>query len=154
MRPKIIDTSALNEDGKKFHSRTEIYATRNHFPLIARIFLSILFISTGISKIMNPVGTQEYMAANGIPLTGLLLVMTIAVELLGGISILLGVKARWGATALILFLIPATLIFHTNFSDPNQITQFLKNLAIIGGLLMVIQHGSGAIALRFRRRVK
>ncbi|MDJ0746443.1 MAG: DoxX family protein [Xenococcaceae cyanobacterium MO_167.B27] len=154
MRPRIFDTTDSSEGREKFDSRTQLYATRNQFPLIARIFLSILFIWTAISKILNPVGTQEYMAAHGIPFTDLLLVMTIAVQFLGGISLLLGVKARWGATALALFLIPATLIFHSDFSDPNQSIQFLKNLAIIGGLLMVIQYGSGAIALRFGRRVK
>ncbi|MCU0533555.1 MAG: DoxX family protein [Hydrococcus sp. Prado102] len=154
MEPRNLNALDLSEGREEFHSRTGLYATRNQFPLIARIFLSVLFIWTGVGKILNPVGTQEYMAAHGLPLTGIFLAMTIAVELLGGISLLLGIQARWGAAALALFLIPATLIFHTDFSDPNQQTQFLKNLAIIGGLLMIIQHGSGAIALRFGRRVR
>jgi len=68
-------------------------------------------------------------------------------EVAGGLSILFGFKARWGALALFMFLIPATLIFHTDFSDPNQIGIFLKNLAIMGGLLMVASSGPGSLSM-------
>ncbi len=77
-------------------------------------------------------------------------VTAIAVELLGELSILLvlGIKLRWGAIALALFLIPATFIFHTDFSDPIQQIMFFKNLAMLGGLLMIIQYGEGNIVFR------
>ncbi len=89
------------------------------------------------------------MAANGVPLalTGLLLVSSIIMELGGGLSVLLGYKARWGAIALIIFLVPTTLIFHTNFAEEMQVIQFVKNLAIVGGLLMVVYLGSGPVSL-------
>lgn len=135
------------EETAKPYRETGLYATRNYIPLFARIFLSALFLMSGINKIMNPVATQEYMAANGMPLTQVFLVAAIALELVGGLSLLLGYQARWGAAALILFLIPATVIFHTNFADRLQQIMFLKNLAILGGLLMVIQYGPGQIAL-------
>ncbi len=123
---------------------------QNFVPLIARILLSIVFIRSGISKIMDPAGTQQFMASAGIPLTGLFLVSAIGFELVGAISVLLGYKTRWGAIALIIFLIPATLIFHTNFANSMQAIQFLKNLAIIGGLLMVVAYGPGSISLDAR----
>ena len=120
----------------------------NLLSLAARVLLSALFLMSGINKILNPADTQQYMASYGMPLTGLLLMGAIALELAGGLSVLLGYKARWGAIALIIFLIPATLIFHTNFADQMQTIQFMKNLAILGGLLMIVQSGSGDIAIK------
>lgn len=124
----------------------------NYIPLVARIFLSVIFLRSGISKILDFSGTQQFMSANGIPLalTGLLLVGSIIFELAGGLSVLLGYKVRWGAIALIIFLIPATLIFHTNFAEEMQVIQFLKNLALMGGLLMVVYFGSGPVSLDAR----
>jgi putative oxidoreductase len=122
---------------------------QKYIPLIARAFLAAIFLRSGFEKITGFAGTQQYMAKSGIPLqlTGLLLVGAIVFELLGGFSVLLGYKARWGSILLILFLIPATLIFHTDFADRMQIIQFMKNLAILGGLLMVYYYGSGPISL-------
>lgn len=124
----------------------------NYIPLVARIFLSVIFLRSGISKILDFGGTQQFMAASGIPLvlTGLLLVGSILFELAGGLSVLLGYKPRWGAIALIIFLVPTTLIFHTNFAEEMQVIQFLKNLALIGGLLMVVYFGSGPVSLDAR----
>ncbi len=124
-----------------------LYNSKNVISLIARILLSALFIWSGINKILNPAGTQQYMTANGLPLVGLLYLATVVVEVGGGLSVLLGYKARWGAIALALFLIPATLIFHTNFADQMQQIAFMKNLAIFGGLLMIVQYGAGRISL-------
>lgn len=123
------------------------YTRRNLISLISRVLISALFLMSGVNKILHPVATQEYMASYGMPLTGLFMLAAIVVELGGGLSVLLGYKARWGATALAIFLVPATLIFHTNFGDQIQTIMFMKNLAILGGLLMIIQYGSGRIAL-------
>ena len=71
----------------------------------------------------------------------------IALEILGRFSVLLGIKARWGAAMPIIFLVPATLIFHTNFSTELEQAMFLKNLAMLGGLLMLIQYGGGDLVL-------
>ncbi|HEY9658934.1 MAG TPA: DoxX family protein [Allocoleopsis sp.] len=125
-----------------------LYTTRNYIPLIARILLAALFLWSGIGKILNPAGTQQYMASHGMPLTGLFLIAAIVIELGGGLSLLLGYKPRIGALALAVFLVVATLIFHTNLSDSIQQIMFLKNLSILGGLLMVMQYGVGNIALR------
>ncbi|MGH2414633.1 MAG: DoxX family protein [Microcystaceae cyanobacterium] len=114
-----------------------------YIPLLARILLSAIFLKAAINKILNPAATQQVMEAQGIPGAGLLLIVTIVVLLVGGISVLLGYKARLGALLLIGFLIPTTLIFHTDF--PEQETNFLKNLGLMGGLLMVTAFGPGSV---------
>ncbi len=129
----------------------------NYFPLIARICLAAIFLQSGFGKLLNPAATQQFIASAGIPLAPLFLVGAIVFELGGALLVLLGYQARWGAIALILFMIPTTLIFHTDFADSTQVTQFLKNLAIIGGLLMIADYGSGPLSLdaqtRSRRRI-
>jgi putative oxidoreductase len=121
---------------------------RSYVPLIARTLLGLIFVMSGITKITGFEGTQQYMASHGIPLTAVALVGAIVVEILGGLSIILGLWARAGAAALFLFLIPATLIFHTDFSQQTQMIMFLKNLSIMGGLLLVIAFGSGTYRIR------
>ncbi|MEK6570908.1 MAG: DoxX family protein, partial [Bacteroidota bacterium] len=106
-------------------------------PLVGRILLSAILLMSGLGKIINFIGTQQYMAAYGMPLTGFFLVCAIILEVVGGLSVLLGYKARWGALALVIFLIPVTLLFHTKFSDQVQMIMFMKNMAILGGLLLV-----------------
>jgi putative oxidoreductase len=116
---------------------------RNFVGAMGRILLSVIFLLSGVSKLMDWNGTAAYMQAKAMPAVGFFLAAAIAVEILGGLSLLLGMKARLGATLLFLYLIPTTLIFH-NFwgveSGPermNQMLHFLKNLTIMGGLLVV-----------------
>ena len=142
MRTKTTDSeSSINGRDRG------LYNSKNVISLIARILLSALFIWSGVNKILDPAGTQQYMMSKGIPLVGLLYLATVVVEVGGGLSVLLGYKARIGAIALALFLIPATLIFHTNFADQMQQIAFMKNLAIFGGLLTIVQYGAGRISL-------
>jgi len=116
-------------------------------PLIARTCLAVIFIRSGVGKALDFGGTQEQIASTGLPLAALLALGAIVFELVGATLVILGYKAKWGALLLILFLIPATLIFHTNFAEGMQVTQFFKNLAILGGLLMVTAFGSGPLSL-------
>ena len=114
-----------------------------------RIFLALIFVVSGIGKITGYAGTAVYMASKGLPMVDVLLPLTIAVELGGGLLLALGWKARWAAAALFLFLIPTTLIFHQFWGiDPKlvpmQKIHFLKNVAIMGGMLMVLAIGAGA----------
>jgi putative oxidoreductase len=122
--------------------------------LIARIFLSLIFLYSGVQKILHISGTQQSMAQRGMPLTGYFLAGAIFVEIFVGLSLLLGFKARWAALILAIYLIPTTLVFHARFSDQMQIIQFLKNLAIIGGLLMMAAFEGGRISLDARRKKK
>ncbi|WP_448380144.1 DoxX family protein [Gloeomargarita sp.] len=114
--------------------------TRRWLTRLGRLFLAAIFIRSAITKILDPQGTQAYMAQFQVP--GWLLFPTIVVLLLGGVSVLLGYYARWGAALLIGFLIPATLIFHTDFRQNIEVIQFWKNLALIGGLLLVMAEDS------------
>jgi len=121
---------------------------RSYLPLLARILLGLIFVMSGLTKITGFEATQQQMASQGMPLTAFFLVGAIVVEVLGGLSVILGLWARIGAAALIFFLIPATLIFHTDFSQQTQMIMFLKNLSIMGGLLLVISFGSGTYSIR------
>lgn len=114
--------------------------------LLGRVFLSAIFIISAYTKIVDLPGTEAYMASKGMPATGFFLLGSILLELGGGLFVLFGYKTRWGALALILFLIPTTLIFHTDFSDRIQTIMFLKNLAILGGLIFVSEHGPGKLS--------
>ena len=116
-------------------------------PFIARILLCFVFFVAGISKITNFAGSQQYMSAYGVPATGVLLVIAILIEILCALSILFGFKARWGSIILAIYLVIVTLIFHTKFSDPMMFVMFQKNLAIIGGLLLISYFGPGPISL-------
>ncbi len=121
---------------------------RSYAPLLGRILLGLIFVMSGLTKITGFEATQQQMAAQGMPLTAVFLVGAIVVEVLGGLSVILGLWARGGAAALILFLIPATLIFHTDFGQQTQVIMFLKNLSIMGGLLFVVAFGSGPYRIR------
>lgn len=126
--------------------------TEQFGPLAGRLLLAQIFILSGFRKLTGWEGTLGYMASKGLPATEVLLALTILVELGGGLLLLLGYKARWAATAIFLFLIPVTLIFH-NFWDLadqerfTQLIQFQKNLTIMGGMLYVMVYGSGAYSL-------
>ena len=118
-----------------------------YLPLAARVCLSLIFLKAGISHITGYGGTVEMMSNMGLPIPRILLLFTIIFQILGGLALLLGYKVKIGSILLILFLIPATLVFHNPIGDPNQINDFLKNIGLIGGLLMVIYAGAGALSI-------
>jgi len=123
---------------------------QNLIVLLGRIFLSSIFLMSGFKKITSFAGTQQYMEGNSMPIAAFFLVGAIILEVFGGLSVLLGYKARWGAFALVIFLIPATLIFHTQLSDQMQMIMFMKNIAILGGLFMILSYGSGSMSIDSR----
>ena len=115
--------------------------------LAGRVLLAYLFILSGYSKIGGFAGTAKFMASKGMPMVEVLLVGAIVIELVGGLMLAVGWKARWAAWAIFLFLIPTTLIFHPVWADPAQAIQFNKNLAIMGGMLYVAFMGPGKLSL-------
>lgn len=123
---------------------------------IARFLLAFIFLASAYNKITNFSGTAGYMAANGMTTaTSFFLAGAIVFLLVGGVSLLLGFRARIGALLLVVFLIPTTLIFHGFWKFDGgeaemQTIQFMKNLSILGGLLMVIAQGSGGFSLDAR----
>lgn len=120
--------------------------------LLGRVLLALIFIVAGIGKIMDPAGTLGYMESMGMPAHKLFLYGAILVELGGGLLLLLGFKAKQAAFLLFIFMIPTTLIFHRNVADQMQMVMFLKNLAIMGGLLTVFAHGPGPASLDLRQK--
>ncbi|MDA0266593.1 MAG: DoxX family protein [Cyanobacteria bacterium] len=120
---------------------------QKYTPLVARALIALIFIHSGIGKVMDFGGLQGAIAGKGLPLAPLVAIFTITFQLLGGAALLLGYKARIGAGLLLAFLMPATLVFHNPIADPTQMTQFMKNLAIIGGVLMILTYGSGPVSL-------
>jgi putative oxidoreductase len=111
--------------------------------LSGRILLASIFIISGLGKLANPAGTAGFMESMGVP--GMLVWPTIALEILGGIALIIGFQTRIAAFALAAFSIAAAVIFHHNFADQMQMIMFLKNFSIAGGLLLL--SASGALAL-------
>ncbi len=107
-----------------------------------------LFFQSGIRKIFGFANTQQELLNAGILFAGLVTVFMIVVEIVGGASVILGYKARIGVILVLLYLVPSTLIFHNPFVDVSQLGEFMKNLAIVGSLLMVSAYGSGPVSLR------
>ena len=112
---------------------------------IGRLFLSIIFIFSGFTKITGYAATQGYMESMGVP--GMLLPLVIALELFGGIAIFLGFKARLIALLFVGFNIISALLFHQFWIDESQMNPFMKNIAIAGGFLMIFAHGAGAYSI-------
>jgi uncharacterized membrane protein YphA (DoxX/SURF4 family) len=137
---------------------------QNPIVLVARVALSQIFILSGVHHLLTWGDTIKYMTGKGMELKGVfggsgvafvhvMLAGAVAFLLLGGLSVLLGIRARGGALLLILFLIPVTLIFHDFWNEPKdparmmQTVNFMKNTGLAGGLLMVLAFGSGAMGL-------
>ena len=119
---------------------------------IGRALLATIFVISGYGKLTAFSDTAKHIAEKGLPLAPVFAFGTVAIELVGGVLLLLGWKARWTALAMALFLVPATLLFHRYWSFEGsaramQRIQFLKNLAIMGGLLMVSANGPGSASV-------
>ena len=115
-----------------------------------RILLSLIFVQSGIGKIAQYAGTQGYMESAGVP--GALLPLVIAVELAGGLAVILGWHARLAAFLLAGFSLLSGLLFHGNFADQMQMILFMKNVALAGGFLMIVSHGAGPFSVDGRKR--
>jgi putative oxidoreductase len=122
--------------------------------LIGRILLILIFLQSGVGKIENFEGTAKYMAGYGMPLVNFFLVGAIFFELVGSITVILGYFSRFGTFLILIFLIPTTLIFHTNFADPMQKINFMKNVSMFGGCLFLLSQGPGRLSLDYFLRGK
>lgn len=121
-------------------------------PALGRILLALIFLMSGINKVFNWEGTAGYMASVGMPMVTVFLIGAIVLEIGGSLSVILGYQAKWGALALIVFTIPTTFIFHAYWAvDPAQMQiqqiMFMKNLAMTGGLLLIMANGAGPLSL-------
>ena len=114
----------------------------NKFYPVGRALIGVLFAVSGFNKILGFSYVSGWMASSGLPMADLLLAATIALEVGGGLLLITGIQAGLAAAALALFLVPVTAIFHAFWSADaagfqGQLTHFLKNVAVFGGLLMV-----------------
>jgi putative oxidoreductase len=121
---------------------------------VARLGVGAIFLISGVGKLAAWSATAAFAGSKGVP-TALLAAATV-LELLGAISVLAGWKARWGAAALVAFLVPVTLVFHNFWAYQGaeaqlQTVQFLKNVSIGGGLLAIFAAGPGALSVDARR---
>jgi putative oxidoreductase len=124
-------------------------------PLIARILLALLFLVSAVRSLGAVAGTAGYFARLGVPMSEVVTWVVIAVEIVGAVMLIVGWRTRLAAWGLAVFVVVATLLAHRFWAvDPgqyvNQLNHFLKNLAILGGLLLVAAHGPGRLA--FDRR--
>lgn len=121
---------------------------RDTLLLVGRILIAALFLLSIFPKVTDFSGTAAYMESQGMPFTEILLVGAVSFMLLGSLALITGLKARWGAVLLILFLIPTTFIFHFDLGDPQERIALFKNLAVLGGLFYALSEGPGRYALR------
>jgi putative oxidoreductase len=125
--------------------------------LIGRVLLALMFVLAGFGKLFGGLeGTAGYIASQGLPVPMVLAVAAGVFELVAGLLLIVGWQARWAALGLALFTLVASVIFHAYWSLPadQQMMQqlmFMKNLSVVGGLLVVFAFGAGALSLDARR---
>ena len=101
--------------------------------VVGRLCLSAIFLFSGVGKLVSPEGTIAEIASVGLPFPELGFALAAGIELMGGTALLAGFKVRWAAGILAALTVAAAIFFHSNFADPNQLTHFLKNIAMAGG---------------------
>lgn len=131
-------------------------STQTTIPLVGRALLALLFIPAGWAKIAGFSGVVGYIGSQGVPLPEIAAAIAIAVELGLGLLLLFGLKARWAALGLAVFVAVITPIFHDFWSAPaaQQMMQqqaFYKNVAVLGGLLLLFAFGPGGLSVDAKR---
>jgi putative oxidoreductase len=134
------------------------YAIRGVLAVLGRVMLSTIFLlSAAGNKIPNFSGVAKVMASQGVPAPRFMLVGAIVFLIVGSLSVIVGYKARIGATLLLIFLVLATYFFHDFWkeTDPkavqDQMIQFMKNLSMMGAMLLIVATGPGPFSLDERR---
>jgi putative oxidoreductase len=119
-----------------------------YLPFIGRLLIGLPFMASGLSKVANHAGTIALIESSKLPLPApLAYVGAIAVEVGCGLLIVAGYQARIAAAIFCLFCLTTAVCFHTDFSNPDQIFHFIKNLVMTGGILQVVVYGAGALSL-------
>lgn len=128
-----------------------------HLPIefLGRLLFVALFLPAGLSKLFGFTGTVGYFDSLGIPLASAAVVATIAIEVIGSVALLIGYKTRHAALALAGFTVLASLVGHTFWDAPAeqafvQQLMFFKNIAVVGGLLVLTSAGAGKWSLDSR----
>jgi putative oxidoreductase len=124
--------------------------------VFARLLLALMFVASGISKLTGIEGTAGYIGSVGLPAPQLLALGAGVLEVVAGTMLIVGWQARWAALALAAFTFVASVLFHNFWAQPAeqafvQQLMFMKNLAVIGGLLFVFAQGPGRVSFDARR---
>lgn len=132
-------------------------ALQNPLSLIGRLLLALLFLPAGINKVTGFAGTVGYIASVGLPLPTLGAIIALVVEIAGGLALIAGFGTRLAALVLAVFTLVASFFFHAYWAVPAAqqfVTQllFMKNMAVVGGLLTLAAWGAGAWSLDARGR--
>lgn len=124
--------------------------TFSAIPLVGRVLLAAIFILSGVGKIYAPEATRGYIGQAGLPFPQLAFLGAVALEIGGGLLLVVGYKTRLAAIVLAVFSVATALIFHGAISDQNQFIHLLKNFAIAGGLLQIAAFGGGSLSVDAR----
>ena len=117
----------------------------NILDLVARVFISLIFLLSGINKIGNYEGTVGWMESLGMP--GIFLIPTIILEISAPLLIMVGYKVKISAALLSAFCVATAIIFHSDFSDQMQFISFIKNIGLAGGFLFIVVNGAKDFSL-------
>jgi putative oxidoreductase len=137
-------------------SLTQAPAVAGPMVLLGRLFFGLIFLMAGTNHFSSQ--TIAYAASEGVPLASIMVPFSGALAIVGGLSILLGYRARMGAWLIALFLVGVTPMMHKFWVVPDpmmhqlQMIMFMKNMAMLGGALLITQFGAGPWSLDSRRK--
>ena len=135
---------------------TNVSATTTYnpiLPLAGRILIGLIFLVAGVRKVMGFAATVAYLSKLGFPAPEVMAVIALIIEIGGSLLLIVGWRTRWAAWLLVLFVVVAAFAAHRfwEITDAgqyfNQMNHFLKNVAIVGGLLYVATFGPGSASV-------
>ncbi len=126
---------------------------------LGRLLLTTIFLASAAATISDWEGPAQMMRDKGLPAADALLAIAVVLEIVGGLMVLVGLHARWGGVLLLLFLVPVSVIMHDFWAAPAdqkqiEMVNFMKNVSIMGGILMVVALGAGPVSIDAWRRPK
>jgi putative oxidoreductase len=142
MNELSIDNNQIKTSGDKNMKYTVLFG---------RILFSIIFLSAALGHFSQK--TISFAAAAGVPFASIAVPFSGVLALVGGLSVVLGYKAKWGSWLLVLFLVPVTIIMHNFWAAPDPMTaqmqqaMFFKNISMLGASLIIAYFGSGPLSL-------
>ena len=136
---------------KFVQDRLESSVTAAGLLLAGRTLISAIFLISGVGKLAAPAMTIGYIQSVGFPFATVGFALAVLIELGGGIALIAGYRTRIAAGIITVFCLATAVAFHANFADHNQLSHFLKNIAMAGGLLQIVVFGAGPFSLDARR---
>lgn len=129
---------------------------KTYISVLGRLLLALMFILSGVGKLGNIQGTAAFIASGGLPAPTVLAVAVGALELFGGLALVVGYQVRLVGLALALFTVAASVVFHAYWSAPAAqqfVTQllFMKNISVAGVMLLISALGAGPLSIDARR---